>query len=60
VRAIVGLGEALDITVVAEGVENADQARALRALGCEYGQGFHFGRPTPVPALVSSAIARTS
>ncbi|MCU1468297.1 MAG: putative diguanylate cyclase/phosphodiesterase with sensor [Actinomycetia bacterium] len=60
VRAIVGLGEALDLTVVAEGVESADQAFALRALGCEYGQGFHFGRPTPEPALVSSAVARTS
>ncbi|MDQ1476172.1 MAG: hypothetical protein QOE62_1401 [Actinomycetota bacterium] len=57
---ILGLGDALDITVVAEGVENAEQASALRALGCEYGQGFHFGRPTPAPALVSSAIARTS
>jgi EAL domain-containing protein (putative c-di-GMP-specific phosphodiesterase class I) len=50
----------IDITVVAEGVENADQAFALRALGCEYGQGFHFGRPTPEPALVSSTVARTS
>lgn len=60
VRAIVGLGNALDITVVAEGVENADQAFALRALGCEYGQGFHFGRPTPEPALVSSAGAGTT
>jgi predicted signal transduction protein with EAL and GGDEF domain len=60
VRAIVGLGEALDITVVAEGVEHADQAFALRALGCEYAQGFHFGRPTPTPALVSTARARTS
>ncbi len=60
VRAVVGLGNALDITVVAEGVENADQAFALRALGCEYGQGFHFGRPTPEPALVSSAGAGTT
>jgi predicted signal transduction protein with EAL and GGDEF domain len=53
VRAIVGLGHALGITVVAEGVENAAQAFALRALGCEFGQGFHFGRPGPGPALIS-------
>jgi predicted signal transduction protein with EAL and GGDEF domain len=59
VRAIVALGNALDITVVAEGVESSDQACALRALGCEYGQGFHFGRPTPEAALVSSPSART-
>ena len=56
VRAIVGLGHALGIAVVAEGVESAAQAFALRALGCEFGQGFHFGRPAPEPALV----ARTS
>lgn len=60
VRAIVGLGNALDITVVAEGVESADQAFALQALGCEYGQGFHFGRPTPFPAPVSNVVAGIS
>jgi len=53
VRAIVGLGAALEIPVVAEGVETAAQAFALRALGCEFGQGFHFGRPAPGPALVT-------
>ena len=60
VRAIVGLGNALDITVVAEGIETAEQAFALRALGCKYGQGFHFGRPTPIPALVSSVLTGMS
>ncbi|HEV7524895.1 MAG TPA: EAL domain-containing protein [Acidimicrobiia bacterium] len=53
VRAIVGLGHALDIAVVAEGIESAAQAFALRALGCEFGQGFHFGRPASQPTLVS-------
>jgi EAL domain-containing protein (putative c-di-GMP-specific phosphodiesterase class I) len=33
---------------------------ALDDLGCECGPGFHFDRPAPAPALVSSAIARTS
>ena len=51
VHAIVGLGHALGITVVAEGVENRGQAFALRALGCEFGQGFHFGRPGRGPTL---------
>ena len=32
---------------VAEGVENAGQASVLRSLGCEFGQGFHFGSPRP-------------
>ncbi len=51
VSAVVGLGHALDIAIVAEGVESAAQASALRALGCEFGQGFHFGRPEREPAL---------
>ena len=37
--------------VVAEGVETADDAAALRALGVDYGQGWHFGRPGPPGAL---------
>ena len=45
-RAVIELGAALDLTVVAEGIESADQIAALRAFGCEYGQGFHFGLPT--------------
>jgi EAL domain-containing protein (putative c-di-GMP-specific phosphodiesterase class I) len=42
--------------VVAEGVETADDAAALRALGVDYGQGWHFGRPGPPEAL---AVLRT-
>ena len=37
--------------VVAEGVETADDAAALLALGVDYGQGWHFGRPGPPEAL---------
>jgi EAL domain-containing protein (putative c-di-GMP-specific phosphodiesterase class I) len=45
VRAIVGLAEGLDLKVVAEGIETREQAAALRALGCRYGQGYCFARP---------------
>ena len=44
VRAIVGLAHALGMDVVAEGVETAQQAAELRALGCEFAQGFYFSR----------------
>lgn len=44
VRAIVAMARALGLVVVAEGVENADQARMLAAMGCDMAQGFHFGR----------------
>jgi diguanylate cyclase (GGDEF)-like protein/PAS domain S-box-containing protein len=42
---IVRIAQGLRITTVAEGIEDAVQERALRAMGCEYGQGFHFARP---------------
>ena len=44
VRAIVGLAHTLGMDVVAEGVETAEQAEALKALGCEYAQGFFFSK----------------
>ena len=45
VGALVELGHALGLSVVAEGVERAEQLRALRALGCDGAQGFWLGRP---------------
>jgi EAL domain-containing protein (putative c-di-GMP-specific phosphodiesterase class I) len=45
VRAVMTLSETLDKTVVAEGIENADQAWMLRMMGCQIGQGYHFSRP---------------
>jgi diguanylate cyclase (GGDEF)-like protein/PAS domain S-box-containing protein len=44
VRAIVGLAHALGMDVVAEGVETAEQAAELRALECEYAQGFFYSK----------------
>jgi len=44
---IVNLAHDLHRDVVVEGVESEDEAVWLRALGCEYGQGFHFGAPMP-------------
>ncbi|MFI5910800.1 putative bifunctional diguanylate cyclase/phosphodiesterase [Dactylosporangium sp. NPDC051541] len=46
-RAILDLAQALDLQVVAEGIEDAAQARELARLGCPVGQGFHFSRPVP-------------
>ena len=42
--------------MVAEGVETAEEAAALRALGVDYGQGWHYGRPGPPEALSDVAI----
>jgi diguanylate cyclase (GGDEF)-like protein/PAS domain S-box-containing protein len=45
VSAVVSLGRALRLSVVAEGVETAEEAAHLRELGCELGQGYYFARP---------------
>jgi len=47
VRTIVALGRNLGIEVVAEGVETEAQRAYLAGLGCDFGQGFLFGRPMP-------------
>jgi EAL domain-containing protein (putative c-di-GMP-specific phosphodiesterase class I)/ActR/RegA family two-component response regulator len=52
VRNVVRLGHELGMRVVAEGVETEDVADGLRSLGCEFAQGFLFGRAMHAGALV--------
>ena len=47
VEGVLGLARSLEMSVVAEGIENADQQRMLAAMGCGSGQGFYFARPMP-------------
>jgi EAL domain-containing protein (putative c-di-GMP-specific phosphodiesterase class I) len=47
VQAIVALGRALDLTLLAEGVETEEQRVLLRLAGCEEMQGYLFARPGP-------------
>jgi hypothetical protein len=49
---------ALDLPVVAEGVETEEQAWALHDLGCGFGQGYLFARPAPADAFPSCADGR--
>jgi len=46
-NAIITLAHQLDMTVLAEGVENVGQVNHLRSNDCDQFQGFYFGRPTP-------------
>jgi diguanylate cyclase (GGDEF)-like protein len=48
VRTVIALAKALNLNVVAEGIESIHQLHQLRILGCEYGQGYLFSRPLPV------------
>lgn len=57
VTAILALAEALDIDVVAEGVESRDQADALRGLGCRWAQGFLYDRPL-APDVLAERMSR--
>ncbi|AEV85770.1 signal peptide protein [Actinoplanes sp. SE50] len=47
VRTAVSLGHNLGLSVVAEGVEDATAVAALRELGCDIAQGYHYARPMP-------------
>ncbi len=60
VATIVAMAHALDLRVVAEGVETADQLQRLRTLGCEQAQGYHLARPGPPEAIDLLLRAETS
>ena len=47
VEGIIGIGHALDLTIIAEGIETEDQYRRLTKLGADRGQGYLFGKPMP-------------
>jgi diguanylate cyclase (GGDEF)-like protein len=51
VRAIVGVGAALELVVIAEGVERVEQVGRLQALNCRFAQGFYFSRPLDAAAM---------
>jgi diguanylate cyclase (GGDEF)-like protein len=57
VGAVVKLGHALGLEVIAEGVETDRQLAELRALGCDAAQGFLLGRPVPEEQVDSMLVA---
>ena len=56
VEAVVKLGQALGLAVVAEGIETPLQLSRLRELGCDKGQGYLFGRPRPAALIESERV----
>lgn len=52
---VLSLGRELGLKVFAEGIETPSQHQRLRDLGCEYGQGYLFGRPVPPDQLTFEA-----
>ena len=51
-RSVVALGHSMGLTVIAEGVETAEQRNMLAELGCDAFQGYFFGHPAPAAELV--------
>ena len=47
VAMIISIGHVLDLKVISEGVESADQVEVLKKIGCDYIQGYVWGRPVP-------------
>ncbi len=58
VGAMAGLGKALAMDIIAEGVETAEEAATLRGLGCPAAQGYFLGRPMPVDAIAGWLLTR--
>jgi EAL domain-containing protein (putative c-di-GMP-specific phosphodiesterase class I) len=55
-QAIVYLAKAIDLQVVGEGVELPEQALTLQRMGCDFAQGFHFGRPAEAEELSARLV----
>ena len=56
VKAIIGLGAALGITITAEGIETVSDMERLRDEGCDEGQGYLFSKARPQAEIVASLM----
>jgi predicted signal transduction protein with EAL and GGDEF domain len=57
-KAIIGMGHSLQLNVIAEGVETAEQLQLLRESGCDQVQGFYFSRPVPADEFGAMLLKR--
>jgi predicted signal transduction protein with EAL and GGDEF domain len=53
---VLALADTLDLAVIAEGIETVAQARTLAEIGCEFGQGYLFGRAMPASEFRFAAV----
>ena len=54
-QGLLQLGQGMGLEVIAEGIEDQDQADWLREHGCLMARGYAFGRPAPLPARTAPA-----
>jgi diguanylate cyclase (GGDEF)-like protein len=55
VQSVNAMAKAFDATVVAEGIEDLETLEEVRAMGCQFGQGYYLGRPEPFPVALDLA-----
>jgi EAL domain-containing protein (putative c-di-GMP-specific phosphodiesterase class I) len=53
VSTVIGLARSFRLKSVGEGVETDEQLKLLKLMKCDYGQGYLFGRPAPLPDLLA-------
>ena len=59
VTAIVQIGKAMKMNLIAEGIETSEQLAHLKLLGCQFGQGYLFSKPLPSEEMVDLLSAAT-
>ena len=60
VAAVVTLAKAHGKSLVAEGIETVEDAHLLKAMGCEYGQGYYFARPQDAASFLAAIRGRAA
>lgn len=52
IRAVIDMGRALNMKIVAEGIETRSQRNLFKSFGCHWAQGFYFSQPLPISELI--------
>ncbi len=55
-RAIIAIGQSLNLSTLAEGVENEEQLEILRGYGCDYIQGYYYSKPLPAAEMTEYLV----
>ena len=60
VKAIISLAQAMNLNVIAEGIETQEQVKILTDLGCNFMQGYHFSKPLDFKNLLEMLKQQSS
>lgn len=59
IDAVISLGKALSLKIIAEGIETAEQSDKLKDMGCELGQGYHYSKPITADRIEADIFKST-